>query len=197
MAMVLTVAIGNHLASRVPQPNVRAQTRPGIETPAPLGLSLAGDTADIAATVTAYMANMILDLYGCIINRKTFDIIRNECFNSQTFMLLRTITRIPRGWVIQISDGPALEYRFWVDNIGFICFAEGAPECVGHWLLIHADLRRERMYCYDALHDPSSVVSQKHHNMQANVVGMLDKANWRSSKLASGPMVAKRSITQA
>ncbi|KAL8907394.1 MAG: hypothetical protein Q9207_001444 [Kuettlingeria erythrocarpa] len=196
----------NNLPSFPPEASVRTPTPiqtppqtgpyPETETPAPLEQSLAGERSSIAATVAGYVENKKLDLHGLVINRKTFDVIRNECFNSHTFLLLSTITQIPRSWIVHISDDPALEHRPWVQNIGCICFAGGAPKRVGHWFLIHVDLRGETMCCYDALHDPSSLMSEQHYEMHAKVVGMLEKANMKSRRLASELMVAKRSIRQ-
>ncbi|KAL8880684.1 MAG: hypothetical protein Q9198_001954 [Flavoplaca austrocitrina] len=108
-------------------------------------------------------------LYGRIVTQEMLISIKNEWFSAETFHLLLVVSEIPAGWVIHISDGSSdiLRQNHRIKHVGFIVFASQ------HWFLVHVDLIRKTVVCYDSTHNPSAQPAKIHFQGHRDIVRML------------------------
>ncbi|KAL8917861.1 MAG: hypothetical protein Q9208_007683 [Pyrenodesmia sp. 3 TL-2023] len=142
------------------------------------------------------------ELFGIPMSMALFDTIdKNKDFTAQSLHLLRAVTTVPADWAIHISDDRAdgLKRDTPVQNVGFVCFAKGkSKDSLGHWFLIHVNLQRKSIDCYDSMHDLSKPLEQIHLEGHVRVVALLAAVQLIQNKddWPAAIMTAKRSVRQ-
>ncbi|KAL9638988.1 MAG: hypothetical protein Q9204_001284 [Flavoplaca sp. TL-2023a] len=134
-------------------------------------------------------------LYGRIVTQEMLISIKNEWFSAETFHLLLVVSEIPAGWVIHISDGSSdiLRQNHRIKHVGFVVFASQ------HWFLVHVDLIRKTVVCYDSTHNPSAQPAKIHFQGHRDIVRMLTENHLISTitELRLEDMTYKRTLVQS